>query len=331
MMRGILFLLVYFTVVHGRSWKMKESLDKMIRKSVEDDVPIRADENSGLFEGDILIDQETKNYLLGGKIMSRDAVISPIFYWPRGILYYTFDPKLDPFTVDVIKEGIQHLKKRTCLTFVEISNLNPKQRNYIRFIDGNGCYSRIGREPKGGEQVISIGFGCVRVGTVVHEIMHSLGFFHEHTRPDRDKFIHIEWTNILNEHKHNFEKYPRDMGSSFGKPYDYDSVMHYSRLAFSKDMRTPTIEPKDQRADIGQRVGLSFFDREEINRLYRCKESCTDKTDPFKCIQLRQRGYCSHQSPEHNKMLEFCRKTCGFCGVHKMEATTSMSPTTGKE
>ena len=60
------------------------------------------------------------------------------------------------------------------------------------------CYSRIGREPEGGEQEISIGFGCVRVGTVVHEIMHSLGFFHEHTRPDRDKFIHIEWTNILN-------------------------------------------------------------------------------------------------------------------------------------
>lgn len=54
----------------------------------------------GLFEGDILIDQETKNYLLGGKIMSRDAVISPIFYWPRGILYYTFDPKLGEFSYD---------------------------------------------------------------------------------------------------------------------------------------------------------------------------------------------------------------------------------------
>lgn len=51
----------------------------------------------GLFEGDILIDQETKNYLLGGNIMSRDALISPIFYWPRGTLYYTFDPKLGEF------------------------------------------------------------------------------------------------------------------------------------------------------------------------------------------------------------------------------------------
>lgn len=76
---------------------------------------------------------------------------------------------------------------------------------------------------------------------------------------------------LFKEHRHNFEKYPRDMGSSFGKPYDYDSVMHYSRLAFSKDMRTATIEPRDQKAEIGQRMGLSFYDREEINSLYRCK------------------------------------------------------------
>lgn len=72
------------------------------------------------------------------------------------------------------------------------------------------------------------------------------------------------------EHSRNFQKYPRDLGSSFGKPYDYDSVMHYSRFAFSKDLDVPTIIPADGEASIGQRLGLSYYDREEINTLYRC-------------------------------------------------------------
>lgn len=48
----------------------------------------------GLFEGDIDIDEDTKRYLLGADIMSRDAVISPIYYWPNGLVYYTFDSAL---------------------------------------------------------------------------------------------------------------------------------------------------------------------------------------------------------------------------------------------
>ena len=61
------------------------------------------------------------------------------------------------------------------------------------------------------------------------------------------------------------------MGSSFGKPYDYDSVMHYSKYAFAKDRHIATIVPKNKKAVIGQRFGLSYQDREEINKLYQCK------------------------------------------------------------
>lgn len=73
------------------------------------------------------------------------------------------------------------------------------------------------------------------------------------------------------EHAHNFQKYPRDLGSSFGKPYDYDSVMHYSKYAFAEHRDIPTIVPKNKTAVIGQRFGLSYQDREEINKLYQCK------------------------------------------------------------
>ena len=44
--------------------------------------------------------------------------------------------------------------------------------------------------------MLSLGSGCKNRGHVTHELMHALGFFHEHTRPDRDKFVKILWHNI---------------------------------------------------------------------------------------------------------------------------------------
>ena len=56
------------------------------------------------------------------------------------------------------------------------------------------CSSNIGRV--GGEQTITIGLHCLVLGTVEHETMHSLGMIHEHSRPDRDKYVDIKWKNI---------------------------------------------------------------------------------------------------------------------------------------
>ena len=63
------------------------------------------------------------------------------------------------------------------------------------------CWSYIGR--RGGEQVLSLrppdqkSCHCLcNVGRIMHEMMHALGFFHEHTRPDRDDYINIVVDNV---------------------------------------------------------------------------------------------------------------------------------------
>jgi hypothetical protein len=50
-----------------------------------------------------------------------------------------------------------------------------------------------------GAQKVSLDDGCVKdwaPGVVTHELMHALGFFHEHTRPDRDTYVKINFDNI---------------------------------------------------------------------------------------------------------------------------------------
>lgn len=56
------------------------------------------------------------------------------------------------------------------------------------------CASAIGKQ--GGRQTIHIGKDCRVIGTVEHETMHALGFIHEHSRPDRDKYLDVKWDNI---------------------------------------------------------------------------------------------------------------------------------------
>ena len=58
------------------------------------------------------------------------------------------------------------------------------------------CCSFVGKRGNGG-QAISIGKNCDKFGIVVHELGHVIGFWHEHTRPDRDDHVQIVRKNIL--------------------------------------------------------------------------------------------------------------------------------------
>ncbi|XP_055335017.1 zinc metalloproteinase nas-39-like isoform X2 [Paramacrobiotus metropolitanus] len=100
--------------------------------------------------------------------------------------------------------------------------------------------------------------------------MHALGFFHEHSRPDRDDYISIVPGNMVTDiHERNFRKLPRM--ATFGLPYDLESLLHYGP-ELSKSPDKPAIAPiaKTPSRWMGQQYGLSLLDVARLKAAYNC-------------------------------------------------------------
>ncbi|XP_076083254.1 embryonic protein UVS.2-like isoform X2 [Mytilus galloprovincialis] len=229
---------------------------------------------------DLIVDANTKSgisdRLLGGdvlpkrltyfnKIQKRNAVSLSLWEWKNHkIPYIIKESDFSASALSLIKDAIATFNRKVaCISWTPRKN----EPDFVRIRSGAGCVSSIGRD--GGMQDLYLGSNCYYKGVVLHEMNHATGFYHEQSRPDRDKYVQVNWDNIQSDKRLDFKKETQYI-DTLGAPYDYGSIMHYGKDTFSANGKPTLIPLFDPKGTMGQRTDLSLVDIWKINKLYKC-------------------------------------------------------------
>ena len=116
----------------------------------------------------------------GDPSVSHAHLTDPNRLWPLGAVEYKWYKKFPHNLRRKLKEAMAYITENIpCVTFEPADDQSP---NYVTIYPGTECSSEKGM--RGGNQKITLNSKCFnkRLTKPVHELMHTLGFVHEHNR-----------------------------------------------------------------------------------------------------------------------------------------------------
>ncbi|KAK2842749.1 hypothetical protein Q5P01_012949 [Channa striata] len=175
----------------------------------------RANRNLNPFQGGVQIQGD----IAVSNSSDTDSCVQDGCKWPKssdGNVYvpYVISNSYSSEHRGVITSAMNSISSSGCVRF--IPRTTETDYIHIQSLDGNDC---------------------IHFGIVQHELLHVLGFHHEHQRSDRDQYVQVLLHNVLTGMENNFNKVNT---LNEATPYDYNSIMHYHNQVFSKNMN-PTL------------------------------------------------------------------------------------------
>ncbi|XP_034840852.1 seminal metalloprotease 1-like [Maniola hyperantus] len=233
-------------------------------------------ENSGKFQGDIVLDDEQIEALVASYagVSGRAAYVVPGRRWPGNVMVYQFGHnEFNAAQQQAILRAMGWVEHFSCVRF---RLRQPNEQNYV-LITGkpDGCYARVGYHATGHIHVLNLaratpGHGCLNNIVIIHELLHNLGFFHMQSAYERYNYVRINWNNIHQGMAHNFHRLQRNEVNLLGLPYEYHSCMHYSTHAFSNNGQPTIVATRSFPGVMGHMQYVTHWDWVRLRRHYNC-------------------------------------------------------------
>ena len=233
-----------------------------------------------LYEGDIILGR-VDALSPSGVHSNAVGVAYASYLWPKVNGVATVYYQIDPNTGDLanIDTAISQFNSdfSGLIQWVAWNPQNPQSPTHV-YISLTGspsgvCEAEEGYQPTFPQPQPMSGASNCSVGTILHEMGHVIGLWHEHSRSDRDSFVSVNYNNVIKGSWSYFETLADNAQNL--TLYDYASVMEYPSFAFSRN-GGPVIETVPPGIALNGSEGVpvpttpdySAADKEAIRRLY---------------------------------------------------------------
>jgi len=241
-----------------------------------------------IYQGDIILDhvERAMHSTSAGRTSGpgTDSMTTAYsqYLWPKvngvATVYYVIDANSDPQATPTINAAIAQFNSDfpNVIQWVLWNPQNPPSPNYVDINLSGSDFSGTCETSEGYEaipaQPMTGSFLCTEA-TVLHELGHVIGLWHEQSRSDRDTYVTVNYQNIIKGSRFNFDIIPDNVQDL--TLYDYASLMQYPAFSFIRN-GGPGIETipagmplaSFDGVPVPQVVDYSTGDKEGIERLY---------------------------------------------------------------